>query len=299
MTATTAAPHTRSASGLGWGFVGVLAFSFTLPLTRVADRGMSPLFLGSARAVIASLLAVGALSLTRQRLPSGTQWARLAVVAGGIVLGFPLLTSFALKTVPAGHGAVVIAVLPAATAVGVVLRTKERPLVTFWLAAALGTAAAVGFAVIQAGGLKDLQGADAVLFGAVVTGAAGYTEGGTLARELGPWQTVSWALVVSSPIMVILTVVAWHHQAPHATASQWLSLAYLGGISAYLGFFAWYHGLAIGEMARVSQVQLIQPVLSLIWAWLLLGESITATTILGGLIVIGCAASATCSRSLK
>jgi drug/metabolite transporter (DMT)-like permease len=279
-------------TGLLWGLLGVVAFSFTVPFTRVAVGGLSPLFIGSARAVVAAILAAAALVLTRQRLPRRRQWARLAVVGGGVVVGFPLLTSYALTTTPASHGAVVIALLPAATAAMAVFRGHERPPVMFWIAAGVGAVAAMGFASAQWGGLGHLRWSDLLLFGAVVAAAIGYAEGGLLARELGAWQTVSWALVLCSPLMVVLAVLSIARQTPSGTPVQWAALAYLGVISMFLGFFAWYHGLAIGPMAQVSQVQLVQPVLSICWAALLLGEQLTWTTVLGGLVVIACAGGA-------
>jgi drug/metabolite transporter (DMT)-like permease len=270
----------------------VASFSLTVPFTRVAVGGLSPLFIGAGRAVVAALLAAVALALTRQRLPTGTQWARLAVVAGGIVAGFPLLTSYALTTVPASHGAVVIALLPVATAVVAVLRTRERLPTAFWVMAVVGALAALVFASLQSGGFGQLHLADLLLFGAVVAAAFGYAEGGLLARELGSWQTVSWALVLSAPVMIALAGVSIAQQPPSATPAQWAAFAYLAVVSMYLGFFAWYRGLAIGPMAQVSQVQLVQPVLTIIWAALLLREEITWPTVLGGIAVIGCAAVA-------
>jgi drug/metabolite transporter (DMT)-like permease len=258
----------------------------------VAVAGLSPLFIGSARAVIAAVLAACALALTRQRLPHGVQWARLAVIAAGIVVGFPLLSSLALTTAPASHGAVVIALLPAATAMAVVLRGRERPPVAFWVAAAAGAMAAIVFAFAQSGGFGQLHRADLLLLGAVVSAAIGYAEGGLLARELGAWQTVSWALVLASPLMVFLTVLSMAQQPLSGTPVQWAALAYLGVVSMFLGFFAWYRGLAIGPMAQVSQIQLIQPVPSICWAGLLLGENLSWTTVLGGLAVMLCAGTA-------
>ncbi|WP_273544705.1 DMT family transporter [Arthrobacter jiangjiafuii] len=278
-------------SGLGWGLLGVAAFSVTLPVTRMAveDGGLSPLFIGSARAVIAAVLAAAALAFTKQILPHGRQWVRLAAVAGGVVLGFPLLTSFALTTAPANHGAVVVGLLPAATAIAAVLRGHERPPLLFWVMASAGAVAVVLFASLHGGGLGGLHWSDLLLFGAVVAGAIGYAEGGLLARELGAWQTVSWALVLASPLMVALTVVAAVRQPQTGTAAEWGALAYLGVVSMFLGFFAWYRGLAIGPMAQVSQVQLVQPVLSICWAALLLHEQLTWPTVLGGAAVIACA----------
>ena len=284
------------AAGLWWGLLGVAAFSFTVPFTRVAVAGLSPLFIGSGRAVVAAILASVALILTRQRLPHARQWGRLAVVGGGIVVGFPLLTSFALTSVPASHGAVVIALLPAATATAAVLRGHERPRKAFWLATLAGAAAAVGFAFAQPGGFGQLHWADLLLLGAVAAAAVGYAEGGLLARELGAWQTVSWALVLAAPLMVALAALAVAQQPPSATPAQWASFAYLGVVSMFLGFFAWYRGLAIGPMTQVSQIQLVQPVLSIAWAALILGESLTETTLIGGATVIACAGLAVRAR---
>lgn len=282
----------RQSHGLWLGLIGVAAFSFTVPFTKVAVGGLSPLFIGSGRAVVAAVLAAFALALTRQRLPRGVQWARLAVVAAGVVVGFPLLTSFALTTTPASHGAVVIALLPAATATVAVLRGRERPPLAFWLVTGAGALAAIGFASLQSGGFGQLHWADVLFLGAVVAAAIGYAEGGLLARELGAWQTVSWALVLAAPLMVLLAELSVAQQPPSATPVQWAAFAYLGVVSMFLGFFAWYRGLSIGPMTQVSQIQLIQPVLSICWAGLLLGETLTWTTIVGGLAVILCAGAA-------
>ena len=285
--------------GLGWGLLGVLAFSLTVPLTRIAVEGMSPLFIGVGRAVVAAALAGAALALTRQRLPRGTEWGRLLVVAAGVVLGFPLLTSYALESVPAGHCAVVIGLLPAATAVVAVLRGGERPSPRFWRFAALGVVATVGFVTAQGAGLGGVGWADLLLLGAVVAAAVGYAEGGLLARSLGAWQTVSWALVVAVPVTAVLTAVAVAQQPPVATTGQWAAFAYLAAVSMFLGFVAWYRGLAIGPIATVSQVQLVQPVLSIGWATLLLGERITLLTAVGALAVVACAAGAVRARGAR
>lgn len=285
-----------SGAGLWWGLLGVTAFSFTLPFTRIAVGSLSPLFIGSGRAVVAAALAALALAVARQHPPTRAQWRRLAIVAGGVVVGFPLLTSFAMTAAPASHGAVVIGLLPAATAVMVVLRTRERPGRAFWWFAALGAAAAVVFASMQNGGLGELHWADLLLFGAVLAAAIGYAEGGLLAREIGSWQTVSWALVLAAPLMLALTLASALADPPTASPEQWLAFAYLAVVSMFLGFFAWYRGLAIGPMTQVSQIQLVQPVMSIAWAALLLHEQIGWPTALGGIAVILCAALAVRSR---
>lgn len=284
-------------TGLAWGLLGVTAFSFTVPFTRVAAHdGLSPLFVGAGRAVVAAVLAAVCLVATRQRRPVGGQWWRLAVAAGGVVAGFPLLTSYALTQVPASHGAVVIGLLPAATAATAVLRGKEAVATRFWVSATAGALAVVAFAGLQNGGLGRLHWADLLLVGAVIAAAVGYTEGGLLARELGAWQTVSWALVLATPLMLALTVVSVTSEAPAASTTQWLAFAYLACVSMFLGFFAWYRGLAIGPMAQVSQVQLVQPVLSILWAALLLRERVGWATVVGGLAVVACARSAVRTR---
>lgn len=167
-----------------------------------------------------------------------------------------------------------IGLLPAATAAVAVLRGKEPVATLFWAWAAVGAVAVVAFAGLQNGGLGQLHGADLLLLGAVVAAAVGYAEGGMVARELGAWQTASWALVLATPLMLALTVGSAANQPPAASTTQWLAFAYLACVSMFLGFFAWYRGLAIGPMTQVSQVQLVQPVLSIVWAALLLREQI-------------------------
>jgi len=287
-----------SKAGLAWGLLGITAFSFTLPFTRVAVGGFDPLFVGAGRAAVAAVLAVIVLAATRQRLPTPRQWARLGVVAAGVIVGFPFLTSFALTTAPASHAAVVIGVLPAATAVAAVIRTREHPPRSFWVFAAIGAVAAVSFTALEGGGLGGLHWSDLLLIGAVVACAVGYAEGGLLARELGSWQTISWALVLAAPVMFACAGWAWAQHPPAPTGTELLAFAYLSVVSMFLGFFAWYRGLAIGPMAQVSQVQLVQPVLTIAWAAMLLREPIGWTTLLGGLAVIACAALAVRTRRI-
>ncbi|WP_413317764.1 DMT family transporter [Agrococcus sp. 1P02AA] len=289
-------PSATTAAGVRWGLLGVTAFSFTVICTRVAVAELDPLLVGAARAVVAASIAAVALIATRQRLPRGRQWIQVLVVAGGVVVGFPLLTSFALTTAPASHGAVVIAVLPAATALAAVLRGRERPGRAFWLAAAAGAVVAVVFASLGSGEPGRFHAADLLLLGAVAAAAIGYAEGGLLARELGAWQTISWSLVVVAPLMLLLTAASAARAPVEASPAAWSAFAYFAVVSMFLGFIAWYRGLAIGPMARVSQLQLVQPVLSLVWAALILGEPLTPPTLIGGLAVIACAAVAVRAR---
>ncbi|PLW72303.1 EamA family transporter, partial [Streptomyces sp. DJ] len=166
----------------------------------------------------------------------------------------------------------------------------------FWAAAAVGAIAAVAFASVRGGGPGGLHRSDLLLLGAVVAAGAGYAEGGLLARELGAWQTISWALVLSAPVMAVLAGVSMSQHPPTGTPAEWAAFAYLGAVSMFLGFFAWYRGLAAGPMAQVGQTQLVQPVMSICWAALLLNERITWPTVLGGLAVIACAGAAVRTR---
>ncbi|MCU1409508.1 MAG: Membrane protein [Rhodoglobus sp.] len=279
-------PSSSPARGLAFGFLGVLIFSFTLPMTHIAVADLAPLFISNGRAVVAGALAIAVLAITRQRFPKGRQWLRLAVVAGGVIFGFPLFTSFALQTVPSSHGAVVIGLLPAATAVAAVIRGKERPSLAFWLASGAGVLAVVVFVALAGGGLQELRPGDLLLLGAVVTAAIGYAEGALLSREIGSWQTICWALVLALPVTLVITAVTVAPGWPRAGAPAWLAFGYMALFSMFLGFFAWYRGLAIGPIARVSQIQLVQPVLTIVWSALLLGEALEWTVWVGALVVI-------------
>jgi drug/metabolite transporter (DMT)-like permease len=200
------------------------------------------------------------------------------------VAGFPLLSAWALTAMPASHGAVVAGLLPAATAVMAALRAGERPSRGFWLAARLGLAAVLAFGAAQGAGRP--QRADALILGAVVLGALGYAEGGALARTLGGWQVISWALVLAVPFL--LPVVAWRVAATglHASGAAWLGFAYVSLISMYAAFFAWYRALAQGGVAQIGQIQLAQPVLTMLWSALLLGERVSGAMALAAAAVL-------------
>ncbi len=275
-------------AGLAWGSVAVLAFSVSLPATRVAVAGgLDPWFVGIGRAVVAGLLAAATLRWQRAPWPSPPQLRRLALVALGVVLGFPLLTALALARVPAAHGSVVTGLLPAATAAMAVLRAGERPSRAFWAAALLGLGCVLAFALVQGGGV--VGAADLLLLAAVALCALGYAEGGALAREMGGTRVICWALVLSLPATVALT--AMHAAAARlagASGAAWLGFAYVSLVSMFAGFLAWYRGLALGGVARVGQVQLAQPLLSLGWAALLLGERVTPAMLATAVAVVAC-----------
>ncbi|MBP2323955.1 drug/metabolite transporter (DMT)-like permease [Kibdelosporangium banguiense] len=276
-------------AGITLGALGVLAFSFSLPATRLAVADLDPWFVSFGRAVGAGLLAVAYLMFVRAPRPSLAQIRRLLVVALGIVVGFPLFTSLALTTQTSAHGAVVITCLPMCTAVWAVVRAGERPRSGFWLASGVGFLAVLVFVIANGGVSGGLELADVFLLIAVVLCGLGYAEGGALARDLGGARTVCWALVVSLPVTVPVTgFVAATRDFSHVSASAWSGFAYVTVISMFLGFFAWYAGLAAGGVAKVGQVQLAQPVLTLLWSVLVLGEPV------GGLTVFAAAAVLTC-----
>jgi drug/metabolite transporter (DMT)-like permease len=287
----------RHWAGVFWGAIGVIAFSFTVPLTRVAVHDLDATFVGAGRAVVAGTLSGVLLLVTRQRLPGLREAVRLGAVAGGVVLGFPLCTSIALTQVPASHAAVVIGLLPAATAAIAVIRTREHVSARFWVAALAGAAAVTAFIAHANAGLGAFRPADLWLGAAVLLAAIGYAEGGLLARTLGSWQTICWALLLALPVMAAFTARAAAAQSVAAGPRAWVAFAYLSLVSMFLGFFAWYRGLAIGPMAQVSQVQLIQPVLSLMWAALIVGEPLHAPIAISAGAVVACAAYAVRARS--
>lgn len=274
----------REALGLALGALGVLGFSFSLPATKLAVADLDPAVVGLGRALVAAVAAAGLLVLTRRPRPSRAQWRRLALVALGVVVGFPLLTSIALRQVDSAHGAIVVGVLPAVTALMAVLRAGERPSRGFWLAAGAGLVTVVVFAATQ--GATGPHPADGLLLAAVVLCALGYAEGGALARELGAWPVICWALVLAAPFLAPVVGAGVAAHGLHAGATAWLGFAYVALVSMFTAFFAWYAGLALGGVARVGQVQLAQPVLTLVWAAALLGEHVGAGTVAAALAVL-------------
>jgi drug/metabolite transporter (DMT)-like permease len=283
-------------SGLVLAAVGVLAFSFTLPATVFALDGLDPYLIGFGRAAVAVVLAACALLAARAPRPRRHQWPGLAAAGAGVIFGFPVLSSLALdQGASASHSGVVIGLLPAATAVAAVLRAGERPSKGFWVASAAGALCVSGFALSRGAG--HLTSADLLLFGALLAAAVGYAEGGRLAREMPGWQVISWALALTAPVSVPVTLWLLATTEPRWTGHAVAGLAYVSAVSAFLGFFAWYAGLARAGIARASQVQLAQPVLTLVWSALFLGERIDATTGVVAVAVLACVAWTQRARS--
>ncbi|MBX5172266.1 DMT family transporter [Rhizobium sp. NZLR1b] len=275
----------------GWinGFIGVVIFSGSLPATRVAVMQFDPVFLTVARAAIAGVLALGLLIAFREKRPSRRDILSLAIVALGVVVGFPLLTALALQHVTSAHSIVFIGLLPLSTAVFGVIRGGERPKPAFWLFSILGSALVAGFALMQ--GLTASPVGDLLMLAAIIVCGLGYAEGGRLSRTFGGWQVISWALVLSLPVMV--AVALFHRPASFAgiETPALVGLAYVSLFSMLIGFIFWYRGLSQGGIAAVCQLQLLQPFFGLALAATLLHEPVTwamlAVTVAVILCVVG------------
>ncbi|MDH2078604.1 DMT family transporter [Pseudomonas atacamensis] len=289
-TSTAAHPALEKTSGWINGFIGVLIFSGSLPATRLAVLEFDPVFLTVVRAAIAGALAVGLLLLFKQQRPSRHQWLSLLIVALGVVLGFPLLTALALQHVTSAHSIVFVGLLPLATAMFGVLRGGERPRPVFWIFSILGSALVVGFALSQ--GLSASPTGDLLMLAAILACGLGYAEGAKLSRSLGGWQVICWALVLSLPLMAVLSL--WLAPASFADISlpAWMCLGYVSLFSMLIGFVFWYRGLAQGGIAAVGQLQLLQPFFGLALAATLLHEQVSVGMLGVTLGVILCVAGA-------
>lgn len=283
--------------GLAFGFVGCAIFAGSLPATRLAVASFDPLMVTAARAVIAGLLSILALLWRRQAWPDLAAWKSLTIVAFGVVLGFPLFSAYAMHLVPANHGMVFIGLLPAMTAMAAMWRGGERPKPVFWLFAVLGGVVVIFYALFQAyvaGQGFTLQAADIDMLIAIAVCGLGYAEGAVLARRLGSWQVICWALLLALPAMSTLLIWRWQSlgfsldSLLGASPSALAGLGYVSLFSMFIGFFFWYHGLKLGGIARVGQLQLIQSFLGLGFAYLVLGEPVPASALIAALLVVGC-----------
>ncbi len=276
--------------GLWLGLLGVVIFALTLPMTRLAvgtadAPQMSGVFIALGRAVVAAMLSAVFLAVTRAPLPRREDWLALALTSGGVVFGFPLFTSIAMRHVEAVHASVIVGVLPLATAAVGAWLHRQRPSGGFWLCAALGSSLVVSFAVIRSGSSgMSIQAADALLLAAMGCAAVGYGYGARLSQHMRAEHVICWALVIALPLTLPAAVIT--RPTTELNASAWWGFAYVAVFSMWLGFFAWYRGLALGGTVRVSQVQLVQPFLGMLFAVPLLGERLDALTVGFALAVI-------------
>lgn len=280
----------RSTAGWGSGLLGVVIFSGSLPATRVAVADLSPLFLTSARAVIAALLGLVFLLGLRQAKPARADILSLGVVSIGVVVGFPLLTGLALRHVTAAHSIVFIGLLPLATALFGVLRGGERPRPAFWIFSGVGGATVAGFALSRSEGGSVVG--DGLMVGAILLCGLGYAEGAALSRRLGGWQVISWALLLALPVMAVVALSTLPSDWRAVGAPAWIGLGYVSVFSMLVGFIFWYRGLALGGIAGVGQLQLLQPFFGLILAAVFLHEPIAGSMIAATVVVVLCVAGA-------
>lgn len=276
--------------GLWLGLVGVTLFAATLPMTRLAigpfdAQQLSPSFVTFGRAAVAGVLSIFYLASVRGLRPQGREWPVLLFTAFCVVLGFPLFMALAMRHVEAVHASVIVGILPLVTAIVGSLWLRQRPAPGFWVCAVAGSALVGAFVLLRPGtSSSGAQFADLLLLIAIVSAACGYVSGGQLTLRLGAERVICWVLVISLPLTLPAMLISW--PAAPVLASAWAAFAYLALFSMWIGFFAWYRGLAIGGTVRVSQVQLVQPFQSMLFAVPLLGESLDLLTVGFALAVI-------------
>lgn len=268
--------NSRESRGMLIGLIGVLIFSLTLPMTRIVVAEVNPLLNGLGRALVAAVFAGALLWWRREPWPTLPQLKSLAITSLGVIIAFPVFSAWAMKTIPASHGAVVNGLQPFFVAIYAYWLGGERPSRGFWVFALAGSALVIAFALRAGGG--SLHAADGLMLLAVIIGALGYAEGGKLAREMGGWQVICWALVVSAPVLLLpVGWLAWQQPWP-VSGKAWGAFAYVTLFSQFIGFFAWYAGLAMGGIARVGQVQLLQIFFTIALSALFFGEQVDAAT---------------------
>lgn len=260
--------------GLALGMLGVITFAITLPVTRIVVMELDPLFVTIARALMAATMAAVVLLLWRVPFPPRHTLLPLFLFGCCVTIGYPILMGTAMRYAPASHGGVVLAVQPLITAVASVWLAGERPSIGFWICSIAGSLSTVLYAVLSGAGQSDFHWADLLLAGAAIMGSVGYTIGGRLTHRLPGWQVISWALIVMTPVLLVMLAASPVPRLGAISATSWIGLGFLGAFPMYLGFFAWNRGLAIGGIARVGQTQLIQPFITLTASALLLGEHI-------------------------
>ncbi|WP_414500309.1 DMT family transporter [Zymobacter sp. IVIA_12111.31 C1] len=272
----------------GWinGLLGVIIFSGSLPATRVAVLDMSPFFLTFLRASIAGVLALILILGFRQKRPQLSQVVPLLIVSLGVIIGFPLLTAMALQYVSSAHSIVFLGLLPLTTAIFGVLRGGERPRAAFWAFSLLGSLLVAGFALSQSAAISPIG--DLLMLASVIVCGLGYAEGAKLTRSLGGWQVISWALIISLPVMLVATLITLPTSFDTIRTPAWLALGYVSLFSMLIGFIFWYKGLAIGGIAAVGQLQLLQPFLGLGLSATLLHETVSPLMIAITVGVIFC-----------
>ena len=288
-------PSSRERLGLLLGFIGVAIFGGTLPATRIAVAEIDPIALTSLRTAIAGLCSLALLVVLRRKLPPRALWPQLTIVMTCVAIGFPLLMSLGMQRVDASHGGVVLGVLPIATALAAVAITHERPRPLFWIASVAGAALVIAFALRQGGGA--LVAGDLFLFASVAIAAVGYAFSGRLTSQMPGWEVISWVLVIALPLSIPAAALTMPQDIGQVALKPWLGLLYVALFSQWIGFFAWNAGLAMGGIARVSQVQLLQPFVTFALAAFFNDETITLQILLFSAAVVVTVAISTRTRA--
>ena len=285
----------REHLGLLLGFVGVAIFGGTLPATRIAVSAIDPLAMTALRTAIAGLCSLALLIVLRRPLPPRRLWPQLAIAMLCVSILFPFLMALGMQTVDASHGGVVLGILPIATALVAVAITHERPRPLFWVASLAGAGLVIGFALRQGGGA--ISAGDLFLFAAVAVSSIGYAFSGKLTSHMPGWEVISWVLVMALPISLPAAVLTMPADIGQIALNPWLALLYVALFSQWIGFFAWNAGMAMGGIARVSQVQLLQPFITFALAATFNDESITPQIRLFAAAVVATVAISTRTRS--
>ncbi len=284
----------REHLGLLLGFIGMAIFGGTLPATRIAVTAIDPLAVTALRTAIAGLCSLTLLIVLRRPLPPRHLFSQLLIAMLCVSILFPFLMALAVQTVDASHGGVVLGILPIATALVAVFITHERPRPLFWIASVAGAALVIAFALRQGGGA--LSAGDLLLFAAVAVSAVGYAFSGRLTAGMPGWEVISWILVMALPISLPAAALTWPADPTHIALKPWLALLYVAVFPQWVGFFAWNAGMAMGGIARVSQVQLLQPFVTFALAALFNDETITAQILLFAAAVVATVAISTRTR---
>ncbi len=289
----------RIRQGLGLAFIAVFVWSFTVPATKIAVQGFDPVLTGMARPVIAAAVAIPLLVVRKVPLPPRHLWRPILITMTGAVFGWPILLALALQSTTAAHAAVIAAFMPLSTAIFAVLLAREQVTLGFWVAAGVGTAALVVFALTRGGLEGGSLLADLLVVAAVLLSSLCYVQGAMVTREMPGWQVISWVVVFSLPIALPSSLLLWWatHDSYAPTAIDWGAMLVLGLSSMYFGFFAWYRGLSLAGVAYGGQVQQLQALLTLAWAAWFLGEPVTWLTVASACIVVAAVAWAQWTRT--
>ena len=274
----------KETKGMLIGFIGILIFSLTLPVSKIAVLSFDPYFIAFGRAALAGAVAITYLVYKKEAIPQKTDFAKFVVIALGVVFGFPIFTTVAMTHGSSSHGAVILGMMPLATTVIGVIRFKERPSLGFWIVSLLGAVLVVVYALLKNSG--SFTSVDVLLVLGGICACIGYVEGGELSRKINPRAVISWALVISLPVNLLMSYLTFGAGYLDLGIIPWTTFVYLSLFPMFIGFFFWYEGLAIGGIARVSQVQLIQPFCTLLAASILLGDSLTLMNVVFAVLVI-------------